>query len=78
VVRNTGEEPRGGKKTIADYITGPFTEMIDDYLVWLEDKLTEAGLSFAKMDRHRLAGLAITLHRKYPGLSKRRAARAGK
>ena len=80
-VRNTGEEPRGGK-TIDDYITGRFTEMIDDYLDWLEDQLEGKIGTFdeiaSRQGPRRLAGLAITLHRKYPGLAKRRAARAGK
>jgi hypothetical protein len=71
VVRNTGEEPRGGKKTIADYLTGPFTPTIDDYLVWLEGQIGP----FADHDPRRLAGLAMRLYKKYQVSPERRAAR---
>ena len=71
MVRNTGEEPRGRKKTIADYITGPFTKTIDDYLVWLEVRIGP----FADYDPRRLAGLAMRLYKKYQVSPERRAAR---
>jgi hypothetical protein len=71
VVRNTGEEPRGDKKTIADYLAGPFTENIDDYLVWLEGQIGP----FAGHDRRRLAALAVRLYKKYQVSPERRAAR---
>jgi hypothetical protein len=72
--KRTGEEARGGKKTIADYLTKPFTKTIDDYLVWLEGQIGP----FAEIAPRRLAGLAITLYRWYQVSPERRAARAGK
>jgi post-segregation antitoxin (ccd killing protein) len=69
--KRTGEETQGGKKTIADYVAQPFTENIDDYLVWLE---RQTG-PFAEIAPRRLAGLAITLYRFYQRSDERRAAR---
>jgi hypothetical protein len=69
--KGTGEEPRGGKKTIADYLTGPFTKNIDDYLVWLEGQIGP----FAEIAPRRLAGLAVRLYKKYQVSPERRAAR---
>ena len=71
--RRTGEVARGGKKTIADYITRPFTKNIDDYLVWLEGKIGP----FAEIAPRRMAGLAITLYRWYQKSPERHAARRG-
>jgi len=72
--KGTGEETPGGKKTIADYRTRPFTKNIDEYLVWLEGQIG----SFAEIAPRRLAGLAIRLYKKYQVSPERRAARAGR
>jgi hypothetical protein len=58
-------------KTTADYLAGPFTETINDYLEWLEN-LTGP---FDRMPPRRLAGLAITLYKTYQISDERRAAR---
>lgn len=50
---------------------GPFTQNIQEYLVWLEKRTGD----FSDMDPNRLAGLAITMYRQYQVSPERRAAR---
>jgi hypothetical protein len=64
--------PKPKVAATTDPLTKPFTKTIEAYLIWLEKQTGP----FAKLDPHRLAGLAISMYGKYQISDERKAARA--